>query len=384
MVTSGPRPHRVAWGFLDLAEGGAQRATLLTLRHLSRQRFDPALLLARGGGALEARALAAGVPVVRCGRLERPWDAGAIAALAGALASLVPAALEVPLYSRASPYLRLAARRAGVPLVIAHEWERGAPPTWPRRLADRLLRPGTRFVAASDFHARRLIAAGAAPGRVEVVRNGIEVERYATGARGATRVALGVPPAALLLLTPARLHPAKGHRDLIAALAEVRRARPEATLLLAGEGPERGALAALARGLGQASAVRFLGHREDLPDLLAAADLVVLPSLAEGLPAALLEALAAGRAAVATEVGGVPEAVTDGREGRLVPAGAPAALASAILELLAAPDRRAALGEAGQARVRGEFAIAPATRRYESVLGGWLEEVAARRRERAA
>lgn len=384
MVTSGARPQRVAWGFLDLAEGGAQRATLLTLRHLSRRRFEPALLLARGGGALEARAVAAGLPVVRCGRLERPWDGGAVAALAGALASLAPAALEVPLYSRASPYLRLAARRARVPLVIAHEWERGAPPTWPRRLADRLLLSGTRFVAASEFHARRLIASGVAPDRVEVVRNGIEVERFATGERVATRVALGVPPGAPLLLTPARLHPAKGHRDLLAALAEVRRLRPEATLLLAGEGPERGALETLSRALGQASAVRFLGHREDLPDLLAAADLVVLPSRAEGLPAALLEALAAGRAVIATAVGGVPEAVEDGREARLVPAGAPPALAAAILELLASSALRTELERAGRARVGREFAIEPATRRYEEVLGGWIDRLLGSARRRVA
>ncbi len=379
-----PGPRRVVWGFLDFDDGGAQRATLLTLRHLARERFAPALLLARGGGALEARARAAGLPVFACGRLRRPWDGGAPAALAAAVAALRPVALEVPLYSRASPYLRLAARRAGVPLVVAHEWERGGPPGLARRAVDLLLRPATRFIAASEHHAQRLVGSGVAPARVAVVRNGIEAGTFERGERAATRAALGVAPEAPLLLVPARLHAAKGHRDLLAALPEVRRGHPGLQVIFAGEGPERAALATAARGLGLAGVVRLLGHREDIPDLLAAADVVVLPSRAEGLPAALLEALAAGRAVVATAVGGVPEAIRDGHEGRLVPAGDAGALAGAIGDLLAAEAARAALGAAGRARVLREFRAETATRRWESVIETWLGEVAGRAGGKAA
>lgn len=384
MLAREPRARRVVWGFLDFGEGGAQRATLLTLRHLSRERFAPALLLARGGGALEHRARASGVPVVACGRLRRPWDGGAPAALGAALAALAPAALEVPLYSRASPYLRLAALRAGVPLVVAHEWERGAAPGLARRLVDRLLRPTTRFLSVSQHHARRLVDSGVPAERVAVVRNGIEVERFAAGDRAAARASLALADGVPLLLVPARLHPAKGHRDLLAALPEIRRSHPGVQVRFAGDGPERAALERLAREADLDGAVRCLGHREDLPDLLAASDLIVLPSRAEGLPAALLEALAAGRAVVATAVGGVPEAIQDGRQGRLVPPAAPAPLAAAIVELLGSAAARAELGGAGQARVRRHYRVESATRRLEAVLETWLDEVGAGSRARAA
>lgn len=239
-------------------------------------------------------------------------------------------------------------------------------------------------MAVSEHHAGRLIASGIPASRVAVVRNGIEVERYESGDRVATRAALGVAGGAPLILVPARLHPAKGHRDLFAALTDIRRVHPEVRVLFAGDGPERAALEALARTTPSAGTVRFLGHREDLPDLLAAADLVVLPSRAEGLPAALLEALAAGRAVVATAVGGVPEAVTDGVQGRLVPPGDPTRLAAAVLELLASPAQRAALAAAGRARVGREFRAEAATRRHEQVLAAWLDEVAGPARRWAA
>lgn len=376
-------PRRAVWGFLDLGEGGAQRATLLTLSLLDRRRFEPALLLARGGGELEPRARAAGIPVVACGRLRRPWDGGAPAALAEALAGLRPHVLEVPLYSRASPYLRLAGRLAGVPLVVAHEWERGAPPGLARRAVDLLLRPGTCFIAASEHHARRLIASGVPPARVAVVRNGIEVSRFEGGERQRTRAALGIEPDAPVLLVPARLHPAKGHRDLLDALPAIRRAQPGVRVLFAGTGPERAALESGAEARGIRAAVRFLGQREDVADLLAACDLVVLPSRAEGLPAALLEAFAAERAAVATAVGGVPEAAEEGREARLVPPRDPAALAAAIGALLASPGERAALAAAGRARVLRDFRADAATRRHEAALEAWLA-LGAPRMERAA
>lgn len=378
------RPLRAAWGFLDFGEGGAQRATLGLFRHLRRDLVEPSLLLARRCGALASRAEAAGVPVVHCRRLERPWDGGAVATLTARLRDLAVSALEVPLYSRAGPYFRLAALRAGLPLVVAHEWERGSPPGWRRRAVDRLLRRDTRFLAASRHHALRLIADGVAPQRVEVLYSGIEVEEFESGDGAALRAGLGIAPGAELLLVHARLHPAKGHRDLLSAFAAVLAERPRAMLLIAGDGSEREMLERQARQFGQTEAIRFLGHREDVPDLLAAADLVVLPSLREGFPAALLEAMAARRAVVATSVGGVSEAMTDGREGRLVPPGRPAALASAIVDLLAAPERREQLGMSARERAHREFRLDDATRRYEEVVSRWFTETTARARDKVA
>src|SRR4029453_11595231 len=136
-----------------------------------------------------------------------------------------------------------------------------------------------------------------------------------------------------VILTPARLHPQKGHEYLLAAAAQI----PDATFVLAGDGPLRSELEVRARELGIAGRCLFLGERADVPDLLAAADLFVLPSLFEGLPVSILEAMAAGRPVVATAIGGTDEVVTTEQTGLLVPPRDPVAIAAAIRGLRAEP-----------------------------------------------
>jgi glycosyltransferase involved in cell wall biosynthesis len=183
-------------------------------------------------------------------------------------------------------------------------------------------------------------------------------------------------------LVPARLVAAKGHDDLISVLPAVLARAPRLMVLCAGDGPLAGRLAERLRGEGLAGSVRLLGHSEEMPDLLAAADFIVLPSRVEGLPSVVLEAFAAGRAVVATDAGGVREALTDGCEGRLVPVGDGAALAAAVAELATDPARRAAMAERGRARVERDFRLDRATRRLEAVYERWLA-AAERRLDRA-
>jgi glycosyltransferase involved in cell wall biosynthesis len=133
---------------------------------------------------------------------------------------------------------------------------------------------------------------------------------------------------------------------------------PDVACVLIGEGPLRGALEARARALGVLERCRFTGARSDVADLVAALELVALPSRSEGLPFALLEAMALGRPVVATAVGGCPEVVEEGRTGLLVPAGDPAALAGAISRLLERPEEARAMGARGADRVRAEFTLA--------------------------
>lgn len=372
----------MVFGFLDLGEGGAQRLTLATCGALDRRRFRPALLCARGDGPLVEPARSSGLAVHLAGRLRRPFDLGAVSQLAEKLRELAPDILHVPLYSRASPYLRLAARLAGVPVVVVQDWS--LPERLPalRRGADRLLRAGTRFVAASRAQERDLLGAGVPAAAIAVVHAGIDVAHFAGGAREATRAALELAEAALVALVPARLVPAKGHADLLAALPAVFAQVPRLQVLLAGSGPLAGELAGQVRGTGIEGRVRLLGQVERMADLYAAADLVVLPSRVEGLPAALLEAYAARRAVVATAAGGVGEALTDGVEGRLVPVGDRAALAAAVSELAADSALRRAMAERGRARVERDFRLAAATRRLEEVYERWLA-AAARRLDRA-
>jgi glycosyltransferase involved in cell wall biosynthesis len=160
---------------------------------------------------------------------------------------------------------------------------------------------------------------------------------------------------------------------LLDAFASVARARPQARLWIAGDGPRRAMLEARRDALGLGDRVRFLGTRPDVPDLLAAADVVVLSSVREGLPVTLLEAMRAERPVVATAVGGCSELVVDGETGRLVPPEDPAALGAAVAPLLADRGLAGAMGAAGRRRwserytaeamVRGTEAV------YREVLG---------------
>ncbi|MGE0639853.1 MAG: glycosyltransferase [Thermoanaerobaculia bacterium] len=368
----------VVYGFLDLADGGAQRLTLATCRWLRPDRFRSRLLCVRGRGRLVEAARRQETPVDCLERMQRSWDSGAVGRIVRRLREIAPAILHVPLYSRASPYLRLAGRFAGVPLTVAHEWSRPEPVRFARRIADRVLRSGTRFVAASEAQRGELLASGVDPDRVEVVRAGVDCERFAAGNRESTRAALGLAESDVVALVPARLHRAKGHRDLLAAISAIRAAAPELRILLAGSGPAEAELRSDVESRGLQPVVRFLGQRDDVPDLLAAADLVVLPSHVEGLPSALLEAMAAARAVVATDVGGVGEALRDGEEGRLVPARDPQALALALTELVGRADRRREYGERGRLRAVSGFHVRRATRDLEAVYEHWLRSLSGR------
>ena len=193
-------------------------------------------------------------------------------------------------------------------------------------------------------------------GKLVVVRNGHPAPAPLRD-RAAVRAAFGAASESAVLLTVARFTPQKDHTTLLAALPAVLARHPGAQIWLAGSGPVEDAVKRLAEAMSLGAAVRFLGQRDDVADLLAGADLFVLPSRFEGLPLAVLEAMAAGRAVVATAAGGTGEAVTDDVTGRLVPPGDPAALAQAILDVLA-PGCAERLGAAGRARYAASFTSA--------------------------
>lgn len=190
----------------------------------------------------------------------------------------------------------------------------------------------------------------------EIIPNGVDVAAHVAppGSRARLRAELGLAEHTPVLLAVGRLNPQKDHRSLLDALADPRLAGLGAHLLVAGDGELRDDLLARAADLGLTGRVHFLGLRQDVPALLAAADLFVLSSRYEGNPLVVMEALAAGRAVVATAVGCVPELVDDSC-GRLVAPGDPAALASAVAELAADPALARRLGEAGGRRARDRF-----------------------------
>jgi glycosyltransferase involved in cell wall biosynthesis len=183
---------------------------------------------------------------------------------------------------------------------------------------------------------------------------------------GDVRTQLGIPEGVPLVVTVANFKAHKGHEFLLRAAVQVRRAVPEVRFVLVGVGPLESSIRKLAAELELDGTVVFAGFRDDAPRLMLAGDVFVLPSEREGLPVALLEAMALARAPIVTPVGGVPEVVRDGREALFVrPRDAPA-LADAISWLLARPSDRARLGEAARLRVK-RYDIRNAARRMESV-----------------
>lgn len=221
-------------------------------------------------------------------------------------------------------------------------------------------------IAISSAARAALAARGIAADRVAIVPSGVAVESFrdldGPAARGALGIGIGAPVVAIV----ASLHARKGHAVLLDALARLAAQGLEPVCLAAGTGPEGDALQDRARDLGIASRVRWLGQVADVRPLLAAADVAVMPSLAEGLGVAAIEAMAAGRPVVASAVGGLPELITDGVEGLLVPAGDATALASALTRVLADPELRARLGAAGRTRAAA-FSTAAMARGTASV-----------------
>jgi glycosyltransferase involved in cell wall biosynthesis len=181
---------------------------------------------------------------------------------------------------------------------------------------------------------------------------------------GAAPADLGLPPGAPVLLGLGRLHPNKAFDVLIRALARL----PGAQAVIAGEGPERAALEALARDLGVADRLRLPGWRGDVASLLAAADVFVCSSRQEPLGNMVIEAWSARRPVIAAAIGGPAELIEARRTGLLVPPDDPAALAKAIGQALADPALALALAEAGRARYEVGFAEAPVLARWRAFL----------------
>lgn len=276
---------------------------------------------------------------------------------------------------------RLAARLAGVPVVIhtyhGHVFQGYFSPVKTRlflSIERGLARWTDRLLTVSEAVRRDLLLQRiGSPERLRVVPLGLDLDPFlhCDGLRGQLRVELGVGDTPLVGIV-ARLVPIKRHEDFLAAAAAVVRRLSACRFLVVGDGELRDSLKARVRALGLDGRVHFLGWRGDLPRLYADLDLVVLTSASEGLPVSLIEAMAAARPVVATRVGGVPDLVEDGVTGLLVPPGDPGALAEAIVALLADPERRRHMGEAGRKRVYPAFSasrlLADMDRLYAELL----------------
>ncbi|HJQ10596.1 MAG TPA: glycosyltransferase family 4 protein [Gemmatimonadaceae bacterium] len=204
--------------------------------------------------------------------------------------------------------------------------------------------------------------------RFTVVPNGVPIVQ---GNATRVRAEFGVSPDDRVLLAVGNLERHKGHSILLDALARLdgRGLRIPWKLIIAGGrgGPEHDRLQEFVRDEGWEDRVHIVTNRSDIPDLLALADVYVMPSLVEGMPMALLEAMVAGKAIVASKTAGIPEAISNGTEGLLVTAGDVAALADALRSVISDADLRSALGSAAAARARSQFTVPVMSERYEGL-----------------
>lgn len=282
---------------------------------------------------------------------------------------------------RASIWAGLCARLTGLPSVAtlgagpADEREPGRGAVPGRLLAFVLNRWCSGVVAVSEAARTRHLQGGRIRGdRVAVIHNGIDVEAHAAAGRERDRARreLGLRPNQQVVMALSALREGKGLDVLLRAVASLARDHARLRLLVAGEGPLRERLETLVRNCGLEGHVRWLGQRDDVAELLAAADVFVLPSLYEDFPAVLVSAMAAARPVVATRAGAIPEVVEDQRSGLLVPPGDAVKLAGAVDTLLRDPERAAALGAAACERARERFSARAWTARLEAQYRGAL------------
>ena len=357
--------------------GGAENAMFMLLESLDREEWRPTLLLedAPGTEPLAERAAALDLPLLRVAPMPLGL-AGArrVPALARLLRCEQPDLFHAHMSSPVACKWGLAAAVAArVPAVLGTVQVGGYEPPdqvayWQLRA---LARGVDRYLAVSRDIARELVERlGWPEAKVEVSYNAVDLWLVEATAPPGLREQLGASETRPLVLTPARLDAQKGHRTLFEAIARV----PDAVFALAGEGPEREPLEALAAQLGIGERVRFLGRRDDVPQLLAACDVFALPSLYEGSSLAVLEAMAAGAPVVSSAIGGTNELVEDGESGLLVPPGDAEALAAAMRRLLDDPELRERLASSARERVERDLTRERMATRvtgvYRELLGG--------------
>jgi glycosyltransferase involved in cell wall biosynthesis len=347
---------RVAHVVGQLAVGGMEKLLVEFARHTDRSRFELSFISLGDCGCVAEEIEALGWQVATMGKL-----AGLRPSIIFKLATLFRRwRVDVVHMHNGRPlmYGGPAARLAGVTasLHTRHGQQHGASKRELTRfrLATRLV---DRVVCVSADSMQLAAARGVAVEKLRTVANGIDVSRFGYAGPRADG------PAVMI----GRLSPEKGVDDLLRAAALVVKEVPTFKLQLAGDGICMPSLVALARELGLAERVEFLGEVHDVPALLARASMFVLPSLTEGISLTLLEAMGRGLPVVATRVGGTPEVVEDGTSGLLVAAQSPIELAQALLRVYRHPQRARLMGLAAADRVREQFDVRRMVAEYEGL-----------------
>jgi len=364
--------------------GGAQQHVASLVSRLDRQRFRPHVVFLSDGPAVP-RVERTGMPVVV---LHDRDDEDAVVALARLLVEVGPAIVHNHMYRAevvgTSAALRTVAMGLPRPFIVSTVHSSRVRRASDRALLARLTPEMDRLIAVSRSIERKIEREGRRGAPVVLIPNGVDLERSEVlAASSSLRAELGLPPGSPLVGVIARIEPEKGHPTLLDAWPLVVREMPDARLLVVGEGSRREMLEGHARrlgllGRGQTATNRrppnaadarviFTGRRDDVPAVIAALDVAVLPSYREAQGVSLLEAMSLARPIVASRVGGIPEFVEDGVTGLLVEPRDPAALAHAVVRLLHDRSLAGTLGHNARELVRERYCVDLMVRRVEDL-----------------
>ncbi|MCB9078077.1 MAG: glycosyltransferase [Anaerolineaceae bacterium] len=347
----------------ELSAGGAQMALFRLLQRIDRRQFSPVVACLYNGDAAVAQLIRGlEIPVLDLGmKTKLHW--GAFWRLYRLLRQIQPVILHTWLFHANLPG-RLVGRLAGVPTIICSERTMAMESEWRYRLNRWTIGLVDQVVAVSanvrDFTVSHI---GLPAEKVMVIYNGLDISSEPVGSRQSARRELDLPAEVCVIGAVSRLDPVKGINVLLRAMVSI----ADGQLVIIGDGPEWDILQKLTSDLGLTARVHWAGYRADVTALLPAFDILVQPSLHEGLPNTVLEAMAARLPVVATAVGGTPELVEHGRTGLLVPAQDAAALASAINLLKGNTELSRQMGQAGFDRVRQQFTVEQMAHRYETL-----------------
>jgi glycosyltransferase involved in cell wall biosynthesis len=371
-VPSVKRPIRIAFCITDLDPGGAERALVQLVTRLDRRRWEPAVFCLGPPGKLAEVLQSAGIPATCLGARGRA-DLGVVFRLYRALRQFHPEIVQTFLF-HANIAGRIAGRLAGIPHCVSGIRVAERRSRWPLRI-DRITNPlvetnvcVSRATADFSVEVARLRRT-----KVIVIPNGVDVAPFAE-ALPLDLTTLGLPPSARVIVAVGRLDPQKGLTYLLEGLPRLFARHGDVHLLLVGDGPERARLTRIVDEQRLTSRVHFAGWRSDVPRILKAAYCLVLPSLWEGMPNVVLEAMAASLPVVATRVEGVDELVIPGETGLIVPPASSADLTDALETMLGNSARAQAMGESGRQRVETQFSWDTMAASYDALYSRLVGE----------
>jgi glycosyltransferase involved in cell wall biosynthesis len=377
-------PARIVQVIDGLGRGGAEQLLVAYSTELKRTGYDVqvVVLQVKDGNPQAERLQAAGIPVTlqrvdKLRRVDQLWSA--VRAIRALKPDVVHAHLQFA--NIAAGLSRLA---LGVPAVatlhtIEHPsgMDRSSRRLW---LMNRILATSVdRVICLSRASAEAARRNGLARARLEILGNGIDLsifDRPPRQSRAELRDQFRIARDAPLIITVAVLRREKGVDRLVAAMPSLKSRCPDVQLLVVGDGPIFSALQSQVSALDLEDSIHLAGFRDDVPDLMRASDIFVLPTLGDALPTVVMEAMAARLPVVASDVGGLSDMVTQGVEGALVPPDDVPALAAAIDRLLLDADARSQAGEAARLRAERDFSLQEQVRRLAEIY----EDLIARRR----